>query len=490
MKAPCDDWYCPYFNRFQTRLKSKRKDYPLIHFQASKIILKDILQIKAKSMLIYVLVAVVSFSELAFCEALQIGDLNGFWRGAISKNGASQIVEMEFISNDGHVQGTYNIPELGFYQRPIDSILLNDDGLHLSFLYGNFTCQLHSGLKEITGMSNSNKSNTKIHLKSAIPPSRGKVEDVFFTNGQTRLAGTILFPSGRPPFPSIVIAHDANPRSRESRAYRTHGEIFRRNGFAALIFDKRGVGESDGNFDLSTFTELTGDIVAAAKFLSQHNSIDKSDIGVWGFSQGGWLGPLAASQCEEISFVVSFAGPAESVWEQEIHRVEYQMRAAGFPEQDITSAVEYTKTIFECVVDRSRWPQLKILIEVARTVNWSNYLDLPDSAAELDGWLREQYDPREVLMNSTVPILAIYGSADLVVPSEINAPLMSTLLKSSGNRQSRVIILPQVKHKIYTGQMKFNPDQEWPHGFWKYDRLAPGLYENAVKWSLDRVSDE
>lgn len=94
-------------------------------------------------------------------------------------------------------------------------------------------------------------------------------------------------------------------------------------GFAVLRFDKRGVGESTGTYVFVgtkdspwVFPELAGDIVAAARFLRTRPEIDKTRIGLAGWSQAGWILPHAARALGDAAFLVLFSGPVCSVGQE------------------------------------------------------------------------------------------------------------------------------------------------------------------------------
>ena len=60
---------------------------------------------------------------------------------------------------------------------------------------------------------------------------------------------------------------------------------------AALTYDKRGAGESSGDFRQVPFTELCGDGLAAVELLKERKEVNRRQIGVWGISQGGGSDP-------------------------------------------------------------------------------------------------------------------------------------------------------------------------------------------------------
>jgi fermentation-respiration switch protein FrsA (DUF1100 family) len=71
-------------------------------------------------------------------------------------------------------------------------------------------------------------------------------QEVRFHNGAVALAGSVLVPTGPGPHPGVVMAHGAGPQDREG--YRPLADLFARHGIAALVYDKRGSGQSTGRY--------------------------------------------------------------------------------------------------------------------------------------------------------------------------------------------------------------------------------------------------
>jgi len=68
----------------------------------------------------------------------------------------------------------------------------------------------------------------------------------------------------------------------------------RRHGVVALSYDKRGVGGSGGDWRTATFDDLAADARAGVHLLARRADVDPSRLGVYGHSQGGFLGPMIA----------------------------------------------------------------------------------------------------------------------------------------------------------------------------------------------------
>ena len=90
-------------------------------------------------------------------------------------------------------------------------------------------------------------------------------EDVRFANRDVQLAGTLIAPSVGGRHPAIVLVHGSGA---ENRAYMLPWARFLiRHGIAVLGYDKRGVGESTGDWNAATYEDLAGDAVAAVEYL-------------------------------------------------------------------------------------------------------------------------------------------------------------------------------------------------------------------------------
>ena len=58
-------------------------------------------------------------------------------------------------------------------------------------------------------------------------------------------------------------------------------------------------------------------------------AIGAKRVGLWGLSQGGWIGPLAAVASDEVAFLVLIASTGVTPSEQMMYAVERQLRLAG-----------------------------------------------------------------------------------------------------------------------------------------------------------------
>jgi len=155
-------------------------------------------------------------------------------------------------------------------------------------------------------------------------------EAVRYNSGDISLAGTLLTPLTPGPHPAIVLMHGSNPNNRDS--YRIWARYFASRGVAALVYDKPGAFDS-AHPSLRTVQEnsvqsLADAVIAGVNFLQARSEINAAQIGIWTFSNSSWAGPLAASQSDDIAFIISTAasGVAQrqaDYFQDDLNKVSY-----------------------------------------------------------------------------------------------------------------------------------------------------------------------
>lgn len=248
---------------------------------------------------------------------------------------------------------------------------------------------------------------------------------VRFQSGATSLSGTLLLPPGAQRHPAVIFVHGAGTITREQQ--RVLADHFARSGIAALIYDKRGSGESGGDWRSGDFDDLADDVLAAVDLLKQHAEIDPARIGLWGISEGGWVAPLAAARSADIAFVILVSAATTGPIPQELYRREMGMRSAGYTERVID-------------IGRKAW---FTLFDAARGTAW---LPLPQ---ELRFFGRTaDYAPLPVLQQLRQPVLAIYGALDSSVPPRTSAAQLDATLHQAGRTSATVETFPGGNHGL------------------------------------------
>ncbi len=158
-------------------------------------------------------------------------------------------------------------------------------------------------------------------------------QKVSFTNNKgVTLAGVIEFPLTSKPVAYSVFSH-AFTGSKNLTAAKHIARAMTLEGIAVLRFDFTGLGNSEGEFADTTFTDNVEDIKAAVAFLSENYETPNILVG---HSLGGAAAVFAASQLDEINAVATIGTPSEP--EHVTHLFGYKLNdieEKGFAEVNI-----------------------------------------------------------------------------------------------------------------------------------------------------------
>ncbi len=272
-----------------------------------------------------------------------------------------------------------------------------------------------------------------------------------FHNHDVKLAGSLLLPKSEKPLPAVVFVHGAGPQTREQ--YREAGEFFASQGIAALIYDKRGTGQSGGTYESrSPYENLVNDSLAAVGYLKQRREIAPSQIGIWGLSQGGSISATAASRSKDIRFIIAVGA-------------------------DVADGMlfYYRDNLF---LKYGLSDKLRDVSEKAQLGADTLFFNLRDESL-LSTFAPRSYPPAEnyvhpVWSNVNQPVLAMWGQLDQHVPvAESVAGLKNSLAKANNEKWS-VMILPRAKHSL--GISETGAIQE------KWRGYAPGALKSMTDW--------
>lgn len=254
-------------------------------------------------------------------------------------------------------------------------------------------------------------------------------EEVEFFNGNTKFAATLFIPSSRNPMPAIAACHGSGKESRKDAGNRSLAMQLAQEGYVVLIYDKRGVGESQGVYTETPNLALpAADLVQAVQYLRKRSEVDANRIGVYGHSQGAWVAPHAASVEPEIDFVMVTCGGGMLFSEQNLYAYGNDLKAKGFTDIQVDSAKNYGATLFEYLASGAGYDEQLVKHKEAKKHGWfvlyrdmgltdlppPSYLHLP----VFDFFRNIRYDPQAALSSLNIPVLVVLAGNDRSVPPE------------------------------------------------------------------------
>jgi dienelactone hydrolase len=175
-------------------------------------------------------------------------------------------------------------------------------------------------------------------LLLGITPARGQPvaepqssTEVFYYSGPLRIQAYLYRPPGNGPFPLVIYNHGSREnRERESRPFSYVGRILLQNGYAVLVPERRGYGRSDGLTYTEEMRQSIGrhgaaiespgfvgrlqaesdDVLSALDYIRTLPFVDRSRLGIMGWSFGGIVTMFAVSRSGAFRAAVDQAGGA------------------------------------------------------------------------------------------------------------------------------------------------------------------------------------
>ena len=247
--------------------------------------------------------------------------------------------------------------------------------------------------------------------------------DVTATNGTIELAGSIWLPDAREPAALVLMVPGSGPSDRDNDVFFPPiREALLGAGAAVASFDKRGVGGSGGDWLAAGIRDQADDLVASLAVVRA--AVPGVPVGLFGHSQGGWV-VLEAAADAGADFLITSSGPSVTPRVQEEYSTRDSLGRLSLDEAEkdaimasygelFDRAGEAYDSVAEWMAAPERAPHFAALQSVGAFV--------PDGPELWDfAGLIIDHDPASALSALRVPLLAVLGAADNVVPVEASA---------------------------------------------------------------------
>ncbi len=236
---------------------------------------------------------------------------------------------------------------------------------------------------------------------------------------------------------------------------------------AVARFDRRG---DDVPLDLQV-----EDAMGVVDELAARPDIDAHRIGLWGFSQGAWVAPLAASRSTKVAFLVLVASTGVSPAEQMLYGTAKHARMAGFGEDAAQRIVDVRRVVDDYRRGRIPLETAQAAVDVVKGEAWFEHAYVRADLRGLGAWSDMDFDPEPVFANVRVPTLLFYGEDDEWSPIESSIAAWERAAKRSGNNDVLAARLKGTGHAPTLG------------GVESIDAVSEDYERTLVEW-LDRVT--
>ncbi|WP_336921319.1 alpha/beta hydrolase family protein [Aquipuribacter sp. SD81] len=254
------------------------------------------------------------------------------------------------------------------------------------------------------------------------------------------LAGTLLLPPGAGPFPTVLLLPGSGPVDRDSDARRMPlgitralAEALAAAGVASFRYDKRGTGDSPGDWRVPGLVDAADDARAALHLLATHPAVDAGHLLLVGHSEGALLATvLAARPTTPVAGVVLLSPTARPGEEVLVWQAEQIAPTLPAP---VRLVLRLLRTDLVRSVRRNHDRIRATTTDVARI-----------GGARVNArWHREfmAYDPREDLRRIRVPVLAVGGGKD-VQSDPADVAVVGRLVDGP----VETIVVPDVSHLL------------------------------------------
>ena len=242
--------------------------------------------------------------------------------------------------------------------------------------------------------------------------------DISFELEGIKLMGQVYIPEQKESCPALCLCHGV-PRGIPDPGdpgYPLLAQRFCNAGLVTLIFNFRGTGDSEGNFDILGWTR---DLEAALEYLYNMSEVYKDRISLMGFSAGATVSIYVCAKDPRVSSLISCACPT-------------QFRFAADAETAESTIAHF------------------------RTIGIIKDDDFPASVADWMDSFNKVKPIEQIAKVSPRPLLIVHGDQDDVV-----APSSAWALYERAGEPKQILIVEGAGHRLRTAEKAMNGALNW-----------------------------
>ncbi len=283
------------------------------------------------------------------------------------------------------------------------------------------------------------------------------------------LAGTYATPDGEGPFPVALLLPGSGPIDRDGNVKRMPLNVSRdlavtlaNAGWASLRYDKRGVGESEGDYLSAGFSDELADAEAARDWLLGQEGVTL--VVVIGHSGGALHAAELAGREPAVAGAILLAATAKTGEET----LRWQARQIG--DNIVPGPVKALMRLFRTDVLKQ---QDGAITKLKATTTDTTRIQLQKVNAK---WMREfiAYDPLPAFQAATAPILAVTGSKDV----QVDPADLEVIATTAPNAQ--VLLVADMDHILRPEPARISNPRHYPKQ--AKQPIDPRVTEAILAW--------
>lgn len=413
--------------------------------------------------------------------------LSGYWYGTMEMNGKT--VDISLIIDNG--KGLLTSNNLMLFEEPITELKFKSNAISFSInietifrFEGVVVNEKIIGSVKIQDGPPDMKINFSLMKKSdKLPRKNYSIEKLSIKSKGVNLAAEIYKPTQNKLHPAIVLLHGSTTNLKNQ--YTFYADFFANLGFEVLIFDKRGNGESTGNYSTASYDDLVDDAIACLRVLKYSKTVDTTEIGLWGFSQGATLLPYIMTKTNIPSFLIAKSPEIYSISQASAFSDSMRIVNRGNSPANGHIVAESHRQVEKMIRNGSDYKAVETYVnQNAAKYNFMSqtglYGNISINKSEFDGyyWKGREKDFYPYWKNIGIKTLVLFGEEDEYINANRNE---NTLL---GFMNTKIIVkkFPRANHAM---KKTFNPakypDFDWP-------RITEGYLDYIEEWIKDEIN--
>ncbi len=296
-------------------------------------------------------------------------------------------------------------------------------------------------------------------------------EEISFESNGVSLNGTIWYPDNPRNAALVIVTSSGNSDRSASRA---EVMLFAQMGIMAFHYDKRGTGNSEGDWNISTIEELSADDIKAIEYFSNKTGIPLKEIGIKGSSQGAVKIPYILNRLENLKYGIVVSCPGVTLLESDLNY--WRNRNADVIGNEIDVATNVQRKVFEFIAGKLSRTDLDQALDDEKPNSWFTNIWVPN-LDEVQTDKKLLYSPIPYFETTKQPILIIQGTKDEIIP-ENSYKIISAALAKYDNDNFKTVLLDGASHSMY-----YIGESDFPY----WSKLHPDYLPTIENW-IDTVS--
>jgi len=216
-------------------------------------------------------------------------------------------------------------------------------------------------------------------------------------------------------------------------------------GIAVASFDKRGIGGSSGQWTEAGLVEQAEDATAALEHLLVLGVT--RPVGLFGHSQGGWVVLEAAGRGAPVDYVVANSGPGVPPAVQDRFALQRSLLRAGRTAGEVDARLLAFDAMAEMLRTGVAFEEAQARMHALGVDDGTGFVAADAQQWELSRSILD-HDPRPAMHRIDVPLLALFGVEDEIVPVGVSAAIYEAEVRPD---LLTVVVLPGGDHRMQTG---------------------------------------